>query len=85
MAIDVLWDVTPYSLVETCRRNINKNPTRRNNTQYDSFYCKITLHVSDVHRTHHQEYWKLYPLPPVQVILLVPLIPSNVARSGPGH
>jgi len=56
MAIDVLWDVTPYSLVETCRRNINKNPTRRNNTQYDSFYCKITLHVSDVHRTHHQEY-----------------------------
>ena len=19
-------------------------------------YCKITLHVSDVHRTHHQEY-----------------------------
>jgi hypothetical protein len=23
------------------------------------FYCKITLHVSGVHRTHHQEYIKL--------------------------
>ena len=22
-------------------------------------YCKITLHVSGVHRTHHQEYIKL--------------------------
>ena len=24
----------------------------------DLFYCKITLHVSGVQRTHHQEYWK---------------------------
>jgi len=24
--------------------------------QSDLFYCKITLHVSGVHRTHHQEY-----------------------------
>ena len=23
-------------------------------------YCKYTLHVSGVHRTHHQEYMKLY-------------------------
>ena len=23
-------------------------------------YCKITLHVSGVYRTHHQEYIKLY-------------------------
>jgi len=22
-------------------------------------YCKITVHVSGVHRTHHQEYIKL--------------------------
>ena len=28
------------------------------------------------HSTHHQEYQKLYPQPPVQVILLVPLLPS---------
>ena len=26
------------------------------------------------HSTHHQEYQKLYPQPPVQVILLVPLL-----------
>ena len=23
-------------------------------------YCKITLHVSGVYRTHHQEYIKMY-------------------------
>jgi len=28
--------------------------------------------------THHQEYQKLYSQPPVQVILLVPLLPSYV-------
>jgi len=32
--------------------------------------------------THHQEYRKLYPQPPVQVILLVPLLPSNMVWSG---
>ena len=35
---------------------INKNPTRCNSTQSDLFYCKITLHVSGVNHTHHQEY-----------------------------
>ena len=30
------------------------------------------------HTTHHQEYQILYPQPPVQVILLVPLLPSDV-------
>ena len=30
------------------------------------------------HSTHHQEYQKLYPQPPVQVILFVPLLPSYV-------
>ena len=30
-------------------------------------YRKFTLHVSGVHRTHHQEYTKLQPL--VQVIV----------------
>jgi len=34
------------------------------------------------HSTHHQEYQKLYPQPPVQVILLVPLLPSYVVWSG---
>ena len=33
------------------------------------------------HSTHHQEYQKLYPQPPVQVILLVPLLPSYVVWS----
>ena len=34
------------------------------------------------HSTHHQEYQKLYPQPPVQVILLVQLLPSYVVWSG---
>jgi len=34
------------------------------------------------HSTHHHEYQKLYPQPPVQVILLVPLLPSYVVWSG---
>jgi hypothetical protein len=33
-------------------------------------YCKITLHISGVHRTHHQEYIKLQLQPLVQVIHL---------------
>jgi len=33
------------------------------------------------HSTNHQEYSNLYPQPPVQVILLVPLLPSNVCAS----
>jgi len=36
--------------------NINENPTRYNSMQSDLFYCKITLHVLGVHRTHHREY-----------------------------
>ena len=32
-------------------------------------YCRYTLHVSGVHRTHHQEYTKLYLQPLVEVIL----------------
>jgi len=36
------------------------------------------------HGTHHQEYQKLYPQPPVQVILLVPLLPSNVVPEAAG-
>ena len=48
---------------------INKSPTRYNSMQSDLFYCKITLHVSGVHRTHHQEYSLL--------------LPSKVAKSGP--
>ena len=35
---------------------INKIPTRCNSMQSDLFYCKVTLHVSGVHGTHHQEY-----------------------------
>jgi hypothetical protein len=32
-------------------------------------YCKITLNVSGVHRTHHQEYIKLELQPLAQVIV----------------
>ena len=42
-------------------------------------YCKITLHVSGLHRTHHQEYLKLQLL--VQVIVSEQQ-PSSVARFG---
>jgi len=34
------------------------------------------------HSTHNQEYQKLYPQLPVQVILLVPLLPLYVVWSG---
>ena len=43
------------------------------------FYCKITLHVSGVHRTHHQEYIKLLLQPLVQVIASEQRPSSNVA------
>ena len=43
-------------------------------------YCKITLHVSGVHRTHNQEYIKLLLQPLVQVPKQQPS--SNVAKSG---
>ena len=42
-------------------------------------YCKITLHVSGVHCTHHQEYIKLYLQLLVQVILSEQRPSSNVA------
>ena len=38
-------------------------------------YCKITLHISGVYRTHHQEYIKLL----VQVIMSDQQPSSNVA------
>ena len=40
-------------------------------------YCKITLHVSGVNRTHHQEYIKLY-----QQSLVQQHPSSNVVRFG---
>ena len=42
-------------------------------------YCKITLHVSGVHRTHHQEYIKLQLQPLVQAVLYEQQPSSNVA------
>ena len=36
------------------------------------------------HSTHHQEYQKLYPQPPVKVILLVPPDPSYVTEGSSG-
>jgi len=36
---------------------------------------------STCHSTHHQEHYKLYSQPPVQVIISVRLLHSNVAKS----
>ena len=41
-------------------------------------YCKITLHVSGVHRTHPQEYIKLYLQPLVHVVVSEQQPSSNV-------
>ena len=45
-------------------------------------YCKITLHVSGVHRTHHQAYIKLLLHPLVQVIVSEQQPSSNMAKLG---
>ena len=45
-------------------------------------YWKITLHVSGVHRTHHQKYIKLYLQPLVQVIVSEQQPSCNVAKYG---
>jgi len=37
---------------------------------------RVTLHVSGVNHTHHQEYTKLYIQPPVLVIFFVQLPPT---------
>ena len=42
-------------------------------------YCRYILHVSGVHRTHHQEYMKLQLQPLVQVIVTVQQPSSNAA------
>jgi hypothetical protein len=42
-------------------------------------YCKITLHVSGVHRTHHQDYIKLKLQPLVLVTVSEQQPSSNVA------
>ena len=45
-------------------------------------YCKISLHVSGVRRTHNQEYIKLSLQPLVQVIVFEQQPSSNVAYLG---
>ena len=47
-------------------------------------YCKITLRVSGVHRTHHQEYIKLLLQPLVQVVVSEQQCSSNVAKDHVG-
>ena len=48
-------------------------------------YCKITLHVSGVYRTHHQEYIKLYLQLLVQVIVSDQQPSASVAKLGLDH
>ena len=55
--------------------------------QPDATVCRhlftaTSLYVFRVSGTHHQEYWKLYLLPLVYVMVMVPLLPSTVAWSG---
>jgi len=45
-------------------------------------YCKISLHVYGVYRTHHQEYIKLQLQLLVQVIVSEQQTSSNVAKFG---
>jgi len=54
-------------------------PTRCTSTQI-FIYCLITLHVSDVHRVHHQEHIKLQLHPLVQIILSGEQASSNVTK-----
>ena len=52
-----ICDVSPkYFPQQFILNYIDKNLTRYNSTQSALFYSKVTLHVSGVHRTHHQEY-----------------------------
>jgi len=55
MLFDVIFMFMVPSIVYLC---FNK-PTRCNCSQSILFYCRVTLHVSGVFHTHHQEYTKL--------------------------
>ena len=49
-------------------------------------YCKITLHVSGVHRTHHRENIKLQLQPLVQVVVVAVLCsPDDGCDGHPKH
>ena len=61
--------------------HIDSKATRYNCSQSILFYCKISLHVSGVFHTHHQEYRKLQVQNPVQDIWTVQLPSSNVAKA----
>ena len=64
-----------------CIVNLYYNkPTRCSCSQSILFHCRVTLHVSGAFHTHHQEYIKLYIQPLVQVILLLQLPSSNLAK-----
>ena len=54
-------------------------PTSRSCLQSILFHCRVTLHVLGAFHTHHQEYAQLYLQPPVQVILSLQLLSSNMA------
>ena len=52
--------------------------------QHDATVCRhlfsvTSLYMFRVSCTHHQEYYKLYLLPLVYVMVMVPLLPSSVA------
>ena len=48
-------------------------------------YCKINLHISGVHYTHHQQNVKLQMQPLVQVIVSEQQPSSNVAKGHGGR
>jgi len=59
---------TQETVINTHSQIRTRNPSKRAatrivlircNSMQVFIYCKITLHVSVIHRTHHQEYIKL--------------------------
>ena len=52
-------DLFRLSQLENSVNRYYSKPTRRNCSQSILLYCRITLHVSGVVHTHHQEYIKL--------------------------
>ena len=53
------WVFLGLSSFELILYNINISNMQKDTTDADIYYCKFTLHVSGIYRTHHQEYIKL--------------------------
>ena len=78
--LDTEWTA---GLLNADRRNSLMSIKIQQMQQYADIYSLQSYSTCfGCHSTHHQEYYKLYLQPVVQVILLVPLLPFNVVWSG---